>query len=86
MPASECGSPPPFLIVSSEMHTNMHFGKNGSRDQSLRNQTIVISIPVGPPYTHLTLSPLKKEVARVGVPTSMANEVGLLAPVSWVTD
>lgn len=67
--ASECGPPPSFSIVSSEIDTNMLWGKIGSKsgDQSLRSQTIVISVPAGP------LTPAFPEgVARAGVLASAA--------------
>lgn len=42
---SECVSPSPFPIISSEIDTNMLWEKAGRGDQSLRKQTIVISVP-----------------------------------------
>lgn len=48
--ASECGPPPSFSIVSSEIDKDASGGKigSGSKDQSLRNQTIVIFVPAEP--------------------------------------
>lgn len=62
-------APPSFSIVSSEIDTNMLWGEIGSRsrDQSLRNRTIVISVPAGP------FTPAFPEgVARAGVLASAA--------------
>lgn len=61
-------APPSFSIVSSEIDTNMLWGKIGrSRAQSLRNRTIVISVPAGP------FTPAFPEgVARAGVLASAA--------------
>lgn len=74
MSASECGSPPPFSIVSSEIDTHTLWGKtgSGSGDRSLKEPNHCDFRSSRTPHTRFTRSLSQKGVARAGVRASAA--------------